>query len=127
MTRLFVMTAAAVVLAAFAQGSTPEAVAANSCASLSALALPNGTITSAQALDAGSYVPPDVENPPPRPGNHPAFCRVIATLAPTRDSDIKIEVWLPAKDWNGKYQAVGNGAFNGSIPYPAMMNALRRG
>ena len=43
----------------------------------------------------------------------PAFCRVAATLKPSSDSDIKIEVWLPAADWNGKFQAVGNGAFNG--------------
>jgi len=57
----------------------------------------------------------------------PAFCRVAATLTPTRDSDIKIEVWMPASGWNGKYQAVGNGAFSGSIAYPAMMTALTRG
>jgi feruloyl esterase len=57
----------------------------------------------------------------------PAFCRVAATLTPTRDSDIKIEVWMPASGWHGKYQAVGNGAFNGSIAYPAMMTALARG
>jgi len=48
-------------------------------------------------------------------------------LKPTADSDIKIEVWMPASGWNGKYQAVGNGAFNGSIAYPAMMTALARG
>jgi feruloyl esterase len=48
-------------------------------------------------------------------------------LTPTSDSDIKIEVWLPASGWNGKYLAVGNGAFNGAISYPAMMTALARG
>jgi Tannase and feruloyl esterase. len=57
----------------------------------------------------------------------PAFCRVAATLRPTSDSDIKIEVWMPASGWNGKFQAVGNGAFNGSIAYPSMMTALARG
>ena len=57
----------------------------------------------------------------------PAFCRVAATLKPTRDSDIKIEVWMPASGWNGKFQAVGNGAFNGAIAYPAMTTALARG
>ena len=29
--------------------------------------------------------------------------------------------------WNGKYQGVGNGGFAGSISYPAMADALRRG
>ena len=57
----------------------------------------------------------------------PAFCRVAATLTPSSDSDIKIEVWLPAANWNGKFQAVGNGAWNGAIGYAAMADALRRG
>jgi feruloyl esterase len=48
-------------------------------------------------------------------------------LAPTGDSDIKVEVWLPESGWNGKFQAVGNGAFSGSIAYPAMGAALSRG
>ena len=71
---------------------------------------------------------------PPVPGNAaeasrvlPAFCRVAATLKPTADSDIKIEVWMPASGWNGKLQAVGNGAFSGAIAYPAMMTALAKG
>ena len=57
----------------------------------------------------------------------PAFCRVAATLKPSSDSDIKVEVWLPASGWNGKLQAVGNGGWAGTISYPAMAQALRRG
>ena len=45
----------------------------------------------------------------------PAFCRVAATLNPSSDSDIKIEVWMPATGWNGKFQAVGNGGWAGAI------------
>ena len=52
---------------------------------------------------------------------------MAATLTPSSDSDIKIEVWLPAEGWNGKYQAVGNGGWAGVISYPAMANALREG
>ena len=67
--------------------------------------------------------------------NLPAFCRVTATLTPTSDSDIKIEVWLPAPRaegapgtaWNGKLQSVGNGAWAGVIPYPALGDAIRAG
>src|SRR5690349_17326363 len=55
------------------------------------------------------------------------FCRVAATLTPSTDSAIKIEVWLPLSGWNGKYQAVGNGAFSGAIGYAAMSSALARG
>ena len=57
----------------------------------------------------------------------PAFCRVAATLTPTSDSDIKIEVWLPLSGWNGKFQAVGNGGWLGSIPYTALAEAVAAG
>ena len=57
----------------------------------------------------------------------PAFCRVLATLTPTSDSDIKVELWLPASGWNGKFQAVGNGGWAGTIPYTAIAAALRAG
>ena len=40
---------------------------------------------------------------------------------------VKFEVWLPLDSWNGKFQGVGNGANAGSIVYPAMATALRRG
>jgi feruloyl esterase len=57
----------------------------------------------------------------------PAFCRVAATITPVPDSEIKIEVWLPESGWNGKLQSVGNGAWAGSISYPAMATALSTG
>jgi feruloyl esterase len=57
----------------------------------------------------------------------PAFCRVAATLKPSADSDIKVEVWLPTAAWNRKYQAVGNGAWAGSISYSALATALKSG
>ena len=60
----------------------------------------------------GPFTPPATAKPATARAL-PAFCRVAATLKPTRDSDIKIEVWMPASGWNGKFQAVGNGAFSG--------------
>src|SRR4051812_39181986 len=83
--------------------------AGDSCAAIRSLALPNATITLAQPVEAGPFTAPGADA-----GANaralPAFCRVAATLTPTRDSDIHIEVWMPASGWNGKYQAVGNGA-----------------
>jgi len=46
---------------------------------------------------------------------------------PSPDSDIRIEVWLPAENWNGKFQAVGNSGWGGYISYPAMARALAHG
>jgi feruloyl esterase len=57
----------------------------------------------------------------------PTFCRVAATLTPSSDSDIKIEVWLPIADWNGKFEAVGNGGWAGTISYSWLASALQEG
>jgi feruloyl esterase len=59
--------------------------------------------------------------------NLPAFCRIAATLMPSADSDIKIEVWMPTSGWNGKFEAVGNGGWSGAINYGGMANAIRSG
>ena len=115
----------AIVLAGAMHGRGVEA--ASSCEALAALALPNTTITAAQTVEAGAFRPPSQTGAARAFAALPAFCRVAATLAPSNDSDIKIEVWLPATNWNGKVQAVGNGAFNGTIAYPALATALARG
>jgi feruloyl esterase len=52
---------------------------------------------------------------------------VRATIRPTSDSEIKIEVWMPATGWNGKFQGVGNGAWLGSITTNALGPAVQRG
>ena len=57
----------------------------------------------------------------------PAICRVEAALKPSDDSDIRIEVWLPASNWNGKLQAVGNRGWGGTITLPALANAVAAG
>jgi feruloyl esterase len=110
------------------QGQPPPA--AGACANLASLALPNTTITEAKAVDAGAFSPPGADGGGGGGAQYrslPAFCRVAATLKPSSDSDIKIEVWMPASGWNGKFQAVGNGAFNGNIAYPALARGVARG
>lgn len=113
-------------LTALAARPVPPVSAAGSCGDLAKVALPHATITLAAIVGAGAFSPE-----PQSTGDDftalPAFCRVAATLKPSNDSDIKIEVWLPFTGWNGKFQAVGNGAFSGSIAYPAMARALARG
>src|SRR5262245_40890457 len=88
---------------------------APNCERLSSLKLPDTQITSAVSVPAGS----PIAVPGGRGNNQitdlPAFCRVAATLKPSSDSDIKVEVWLPETNWNGKFEAVGNGGWAGSI------------
>ncbi len=109
----------------------PGAAIAAPCESLSSLSSASTTVTLAQAVTAGAFKPAgERQGGPPGPDAYaglPAFCRVAATLKPSARSDIKIEVWLPADGWNGKLQVVGNGAFAGTISYPAMAAALAAG
>ena len=103
---------------------------AATCESLTALRLPNTTITMAQSVEAGKLSLSGGGGSASENASYrslPAFCRVAATLKPSSDSDIKMEVWLPASGWNGKVLGVGNGGWAGSISYSAMADALRRG
>jgi feruloyl esterase len=102
-----------------------RAAGAATCESLATLVLPQATITSAQTVPAGAFQAPTNSRGGGRAfASVPSFCRVAATLAPTSDSDIKIEVWLPMSGWNGKFQAVGNGGWAGMISYPALAQAV---
>src|SRR5262245_39173407 len=102
------------------------------CESLAGLKLPDTTITMAQSVAAGAFSPGGGGRAGggrggAQFGDLPAFCQVDATVKPTTDSDIKIEVWLPASNWNGKFEAVGNGGWNGNIDQNALAAGLRRG
>ena len=103
--------------------------AGTACESLLKFAAENTTVTVAEQVPAGGFRPPatgaGAQNAV-RFSELPAFCRVAATLKPTADSDIKIEVWMPTSGWNGKFEAVGNGGWAGTIGYPAMAQALAR-
>jgi Tannase and feruloyl esterase len=105
------------------------AYAAGACEDLSSLKLDNAAITSAQVVAAGAFRLPGGRGG--RGGNPyqalPAFCRVQATLTPTSDSDIKVEVWLPVSGWNNKYLAVGNGGWAGTISYTDLADGVSRG
>jgi feruloyl esterase len=100
---------------------------AASCESLSTLKLPDTTITSAQLVAAGQFVPPGASAPPASVKKLPAFCRVQATIKPAKDSDIKMEVWMPLTGWNGKYRGEGDGGFAGYIFYPGLAVDIAEG
>ena len=92
-------------------GVGATSAAAATCESLSGLVLSDTTITAAEPVAAGTYTAPDCEVFT----NLPAFCRIAATLTPTSDSDIKIEVWMPYSGWNGRYVGTGNAGIGGVI------------
>ena len=109
--RITTAVAFAILLAASAPLPAIGAADGASCSQLGSLKLSHATITAATLADGA--LPADVAAGSRNAGALPPFCRLAATLAPTSDSDIRIEVWMPLSGWNGKYHAVGNGAFSG--------------
>ena len=97
-----------------------------SCESLAKFSFPDLTVTLAQSMAPGAFAPPQ-RGPAPSAAVPVAFCRVTGTLRPTRDSEIKFELWLPATGWTGRYESVGNGGFAGAIRYDSMINPLLGG
>src|SRR5262245_49848045 len=103
-----------IVLLIFAPRSPQTSTPSTGCDALRTLTLQNAKVTRTTLVDGDPSAP--------RP-----YCRVTLTLTPSSDSDITVELWMPTTGWNGKFQAVGNGAFTGSINTSAMMTALTRG
>jgi feruloyl esterase len=106
-----------------------SAAAQQPCESLMSLSIPNVTIASAKALEPGWELPAQTGfiNAPPTKISAPA-CRVMAFSAPSSDSHIGIEVWLPvASNWNGKFLAAGNPGFIGSIASAGLAGIAQRG
>ena len=97
------------------------------CDGLKALSLPDTSITAAESVPAGPLRNPTAPAAAGQPPMLPAHCRVAAVVKPSADSHIEMEVWMPAADWNGKCQAVGNGGLAGSINFAAMAAALQEG
>jgi feruloyl esterase len=123
---LIAASGAAIMTTRSAAHTIPVSIPA-SCSGLAALSTTRATVRLAQNVEPGRFSPAvpagitqsavDVTR---------EFCRVVATLKPSAASDITVEIWMPSRDWNGRFQAVGNGAFNGTINYPAMATALGR-
>jgi hypothetical protein len=87
--------------------------AQQACSSLSALPLPHTAIVSAVDAPAGAA--------------GPARCEVQAIARPSKDSEIRLQVWLPVSGWNGKYLQVGSGGWAGQIDPTVLADPLRRG
>ncbi len=102
----------------------PVAARAGTCEALTSFSFPNATITAVESVGAGSYKAPDTITY----AGLPAFCRVAATLTPSADSSIRVEVWMPVgAAWNGRYEGTGNGGYAGSILYGHLALGLQHG
>ena len=99
-----------------------------SCENLLSKSIPNASIKESHIVMAGEF---DAPGGGARSrgiyDELPEFCRVSLLLTPSPDSEINVEIWLPTESWNGKYLAVGNGAFTGNVRHSAMAMPLGRG
>ena len=113
-TRLCTLLAAVFISAIQLRAATP-------CESLTSLALPDTRITLAQSIRAGGFAAEDPGQNPPAAlptlafKDLPAFCRVAFSIKPSKDSNIRVEVWMPISGWSGKFMGVGNGGYAGTI------------
>jgi feruloyl esterase len=98
--------------------------ASPTCSGLTNLTITNTTVISADDVPAGPYTPAGAA----ASVSLPAFCRVQIVSRPVRDSEIRVELWLPAQAaWNGKFEGTGNGGFSGAMSYNTMATALNQG
>jgi feruloyl esterase len=109
-------------------GASAQDLPMQACQKLAQLTLPGASVTMAETVPAGAFA---VSSGDPHETalfkTLPAFCRVAVVAKPSPDSEIKIEVWMPAEHWNGKFQGLGNGGFAGDIDHRLMAIALDRG
>src|SRR4051812_13674695 len=97
--RIGPLLGAIAVVALAGSNTAPRAAAAGAiaCESLVEVPLANGKVTAAESVQAGAFAtePPSNASAAGAFKTVPAFCRVMARLTPSSDSDIRVEVWLP--------------------------------
>lgn len=104
---------------------------AKDCGDLAEMTLQGVKVTKAEYVPAGGFKSAETEGAGPPPAVPyealPAFCRVKATMTPTDDSHIEVEIWLPAEGWNGKLVGIGNGVWAGQLSITQLTEPLARG
>src|SRR6266550_9076043 len=71
-----------------------QSASAATCESLATFTPPDTTIVLAKSQPAGTFTPPKPVDAPGTLDKLPAFCRVVVEIRPTKDSDIRFEVWM---------------------------------
>ena len=120
----------AIILAAtsMATAQTSPAATPGDCASLTGMAIKDGSVTAAAMVTPTAAPAGPGQAEQAQAAAKPAYCRVQVTLKPEPGSNIKIEVWLPEKaNWNGKFLGTGNGGAAGKISTSALIAGVERG
>ncbi len=110
--------------AAYVHATAPDGPTAR-CSALGALHLSDTRVVSATLVPAKAA---ETNVGRATPG-YRSFCRVVARVQSASDSDIGVEIWLPADGWVGVFHGNGSGGFGGAFTtgYSGMVDGLRRG
>lgn len=110
-----------VALALGLAGACGAAQVGDDCAALARVSTSDSAVNSAAVVAAGSSVGGAVLPV--------ALCRVQGVARPSRDSEIKWEVWLPktAAAWTGRLKLNGTGGFAGATPYARLAQDIGDG
>jgi hypothetical protein len=110
--KLTTMMLAGCAVAALGMAAPAAAHAETACADLVKTALPHAAVTRAVVEAVGDK----------------QVCKVSVSSHPTKDSDIRLELWIPeGAAWNGKFVQVGNGGFAGSVPRGSFLGPVKAG
>jgi feruloyl esterase len=114
-----------------AAAAPPTGDAAARCGALSRFDLgPTAHVESA-SLELARATGADVnwagEAPSSARNTLPPFCKLVIFSAPAPTSHIRVEVWLPVTNWNGRLLGTGNGGYPDKIEYQGMTAGLARG
>ena len=121
MRRSSVLTGVAVIASTAVMLSAGSSVAASgskrpvrSCESLASVRLARTTIVSAVPVAATAAAP--------------AHCAVqLVVTNPPAGDEVRVGVWLPTENWNGRFQGLGGGGFSGGSPTTVPAAALQAG
>src|SRR5689334_3753066 len=121
--RRLLMVAAGVLALALIR--VPAEAQVQVCESLAGVTLPNNTtITAAQSVPGGNISLVSLGRTY-NLTNLPAFCRVAGVSRPGPNSSVNWEVWMPASNWNGRFEQLGGGGIDGPFNLNNLANLIR--
>jgi feruloyl esterase len=97
----------------------------NKCERLQSLQLRNTIITAVAVVPEAQFALPTSATSNKPSLDLPSYCRVTATIRPTPNSDIGIELWMPTSQWNEKVLGTGNVNWCGGVNQLQMALGLR--
>jgi feruloyl esterase len=92
------------------------------CGKLAGATLQNAKIESAELVSGGQ-----ISVSGRSLSGLPTFCRLTGLATPTPQSRIHFELWMPASNWSGRIELVGNGGYSSQIRFDELAALISSG